>query len=471
MNNAICVHPENPHYFYYKGKPVLLITSAEHYGAVINKGFDYHAYFDALRSYGLNYTRIYCGAYSEHKGMFIDDNTLAPDEEQLIVPWARSGVDGCFDGGNLFDLDTWDIEYFQRLQNFISEAGKRDIIVEVCLFNAQYPETWPYCPMNEKNNIQKVGKCSYFDVQSFEDLQLLEYQKKYVDKITREVNGFDNVILEIIDEPTLFGADSRVISKWIDVMADTIINAEKQSGRRQLIAQQLEIGVDFTCDPQIDIITCQYTQFTGRQIGGLIALAASYVRNKPIELNETAYLPIWYIGDAVVASRVELWEFIVGGGAGFNQLNGYFTVKNPTGKNEINDQILRQMSLFIKFMNSFDFIRMKIDIDFIVKIDRLDTLYSALCEKGRQYVMYFHHSIANVKPGSCTVYVANPGSYTEHLTLDLPEGGYEIAWINPEDTNVIISSEVIHKGGQLELDSPLYEVDIALRIYRIAVQG
>ena len=35
----ISLHPENPHYFEYKGKPVLLITSGEHYGAVINQGF------------------------------------------------------------------------------------------------------------------------------------------------------------------------------------------------------------------------------------------------------------------------------------------------------------------------------------------------------------------------------------------------------------------------------------------------
>ena len=32
----IRLHPDNPHYFQYRGKPVILITSAEHYGAVLN---------------------------------------------------------------------------------------------------------------------------------------------------------------------------------------------------------------------------------------------------------------------------------------------------------------------------------------------------------------------------------------------------------------------------------------------------
>jgi hypothetical protein len=40
--------------------------------------------------------------------------------------------------------------------------------------------------------------------------------------------------------------------------------------------------------------------------------------HKPIELNETFYYPGWYKGDKVAASRVEAWEFMVGGGAGFN---------------------------------------------------------------------------------------------------------------------------------------------------------
>ena len=49
----IKVHPDNPHYYLFNGKPTILITSAEHYGAVVNKDFDYVTYFDALKSYGL----------------------------------------------------------------------------------------------------------------------------------------------------------------------------------------------------------------------------------------------------------------------------------------------------------------------------------------------------------------------------------------------------------------------------------
>ena len=52
----IKVHPANPHYYLFNDRPTILITSAEHYGAVVNKDFNYVPYLDALQSYGLNYT-------------------------------------------------------------------------------------------------------------------------------------------------------------------------------------------------------------------------------------------------------------------------------------------------------------------------------------------------------------------------------------------------------------------------------
>jgi hypothetical protein len=52
---------ENPHYFLWRGKPTVLITSAEHYASVFNRDFDYDKYLDALQSYGFNHTRTSTG--------------------------------------------------------------------------------------------------------------------------------------------------------------------------------------------------------------------------------------------------------------------------------------------------------------------------------------------------------------------------------------------------------------------------
>jgi len=42
------LHPENPHYFIYKDRPIILITAGEHYGALINLDFDYIKYLNRL---------------------------------------------------------------------------------------------------------------------------------------------------------------------------------------------------------------------------------------------------------------------------------------------------------------------------------------------------------------------------------------------------------------------------------------
>ena len=82
----IKVHPGNPHYYLFDGKPTILITSAEHYGGVVNKDFDYVAYFDALKAYGMNYTRIYPGFLFEPMGKFMKGNTLGAKPSSLNLP-------------------------------------------------------------------------------------------------------------------------------------------------------------------------------------------------------------------------------------------------------------------------------------------------------------------------------------------------------------------------------------------------
>src|SRR5690349_5820886 len=108
----IKLNPANPHYYLFQGRPTILITSAEHYGAAVNKDFDYVTYLDALKVYGMNYTRIYPGAMFEPMGKFVKGNPLGPKPQSLLVPWARSKQPGYLFGGNKFDLDKWDAEYF-----------------------------------------------------------------------------------------------------------------------------------------------------------------------------------------------------------------------------------------------------------------------------------------------------------------------------------------------------------------------
>src|SRR5918994_6625367 len=95
--------PENPRYFLFRGRPTVLITSGEHYGAVLNRDFDYVRYLDTLKSHGFNLTRTFAGTYREVPGSFgITGNTLAPAADRFVCPWARSATPGAGDGGTKF---------------------------------------------------------------------------------------------------------------------------------------------------------------------------------------------------------------------------------------------------------------------------------------------------------------------------------------------------------------------------------
>ena len=459
--NTVQIYPENPHYLMYQGKPVLLITSAEHYGAVINAAFDFHTYLAALARYGMNYTRIYPGAYVEVEGMFIENNNLAPKVGSYCLPWARSREAGCWDGGNQYDLEQWSEAYFDRLKDFVREAAKHSIVVEICFFNCQYQEGWHACPFNPVNNIQRMGPENFNDFQTLKYPDLAAAQDRYVAKIVREVNEFDNVILEICDEPTLKGTPAPLAVSWIDHLVDVILNTEADLPRQHLVAQQYMNEVDFTQDQRVPLITTQYIRQASEQVGGVEALDTVYHLQKPIELNETAFYPIWYEGDIEAASRAEAWEFLVGGGAAFNQLNGRFCVPDPAGNTPDNDKILAALRNLKTFMVGFAFQNMEGGTGFLVSGLGEGSLARGMSQAGKQYALYIHHS--TLKENG-VYYIAKPGAYQENLALLLPAGRYRADWVLPEENRVLQSVEFEHLGGEKTLSSPAYAFDIALRI-------
>jgi len=466
FGQAVRVDPTNPHYFSFHGKPTLLITSAEHYGGVVNKEFDYVAYFDALKAYDLNYTRIYPGALFEPIGKFLPGNTLGPRPRSLILPWARSDQPGYVLGGNKFDLNKWDPEYFARLKDFITQAGARGIVVEVCLFNSEYSDTWPINPLYAENNIQGENNYDFHDAQTMKHPELVARQDEYVRQIVREVNAYDNVILEICDEPALFTPGEEA-APWVVHFIDVIKGAEIGLPKQHLIAQEVQSAVggplDLSGNPGISVIVTQYIYDSGDlEMGGLKGLDFEYHHNKPIEENETYYYPLGYQGDKIADSRVESWEFMVGGGAGFNQLNGLFTVDNPAGKTPDNAQLLRSLQNLKAFLDSFVFVKMRQDKSLVKSGVPEGAHWRAISEPGRQYAVYLHHSEGG-KHGS---YTASPGTYQETLGLDLPAGDYRADWVDPVQGSVIRSGDLQSGGRTTNATTPVYHVDIALRIKR-----
>ena len=463
----LSVDAGNPHYYFFRGKPTLLITSAEHYGAMINKDFDYVVYLDRLHAYGLNYTRIYPGAMFEPTGKFMTGNTLGPRPRSLVVPWARSDKPGYITGGNLFDLNRWDPEYFARLKDFLSKAAERGIVVEICFFNSQYSDTWPISPLYHENNIQGVGDCDWRDAQTLKHADVVQREDEYVRKLTQEVNSFDNVVLEICDEAAGIGTGVTGAGAWVGHLVDTVKAAERDLPNRHLIAQEIEGprggAMDFSADARVPVIVAQYVwsgdiSEAGGDPGGMSALDDRYSLNKPIEMNETDYFPLGYRGDKIADSRVEAWEFMVGGGAGFNQLSGLYTPQDPAGNTPDNEKLLSALRNLRTFLEGFEFVKMRPDRRFVAAGIPAGVFWRGLSEPGRQYALYLHHS------SRADSYQVKPGNYQETLTLELPAGSYEAEWVDPASGRVTGVKRIVSAGGKVDLATPAYSVDIALRI-------
>ncbi len=156
--SPLALDSDNPRYFHFRGKTVILVTSGEHYGALLNGDFDFETYFKTLAADGFNLTRVFSGVYCEPVGAFkIEQNTLAPATGRFIAPFARSDSPGYANGGNKFDLTRWNTEYFKRLHALMQSASANGIVVEFVFFCPFYKDNmWELSPLNPDNHIEPL---------------------------------------------------------------------------------------------------------------------------------------------------------------------------------------------------------------------------------------------------------------------------------------------------------------------------
>jgi hypothetical protein len=441
-SKPLSLHPDNPHYFLFRGKPTLLIGSSERYGAVLNLDFDYSRYLDELQARKLNVTRIFSGTYVEPVGTFaITNNTLAPATNRLICPWARSASPGYSGGGNKFDLGKWDDAYFKRLKDFVGQAGKRGIVVELSLFSPLYDEAiWSFNPMNGRNNINGVGSVARTNVCTLDKHGgLLLVQESLVRKLVAELKDCDNLYYEVCNEPYFGG----VTPAWQQRIADTIADAELEFPAKHLIAENLANGKALIQNPPADVSIFNF-HFAVPE-----AAVTNYALNKVIGCSETGFKGI---EDAPY--RMEGWELVLSGGGLFINLDYSFTVANPNGTFVLPPKqagggslsLRNQLRVMSEFVHGLDFLRMKPD-NSIVKAGVPDRgRAQALVAPGKQYAVYL-----------C-------GGTQANLVLELATGSYQVEWINTLTGKVAKPEKIKHPGGNVVLVSPPYAQDIALRV-------
>jgi hypothetical protein len=458
----IGLHPKNPHYFLFRDKPAVLITSAEHYGAVLNSDFDFETYLNTLARDGLNYTRLFTGSYFEPQGAFnIQKNTLAPNQERLLTPWARTQpAEG---KGGKFDLTRWNDAYFRRLRDFVRAADKKGVIVEVTLFSSIYgDQQWNINPLNPANNVNQTENVKRQQVHTLANGNLLAHQEQMVRKIVRELNEFDNVIYEIQNEPW---ADNHILAgpinsflpnweqewrnrieypadnslAWQKVIATFIKSEEAGLANRHLIAQNFT-NFRFPLkevDPQVSILNFHYAYPE--------AVSLNYGWERVIGLDETGFA-----GNDDNTYRRLAWNFMLAGGGLFNHLDYSFTVEKPDGTDSNkapgggSPTLRKQLGILKRFIEEFDFIRMRPNRDVIALAP--GAFRQALAEPGRAYAIYLD------------------GALRGNLLLEIPVGSYQVSWLDVTTGRQLKQERLRHKGGRMALEAPAYQQDIALKV-------
>lgn len=454
-SEPISLHPENGHYFLWRGKPTVLITSGEHYGALLNLDFDYGRYFEALAADGLNHTRVFSGTYREIASSFrITDNPLAPKANRYIGPWARGDVPGYFDGGNKFDLARWDPAYFERLADLMREADKRGVVVEITLFCPLYnDELWRASPMHKANNTSGVGDCPRTEVFALKHKRLTEIQVALTEKMVGELNGFGNLYFEVCNEPYFGG----VTIEWQHRIVDAIRRAESKLPNKHLISMNVANGKAKVERPHPGVSIFNFHYCVPPD-----TVAMNYGLGKVIGENETGFR-----GKHDFLYRSEGWDFMLAGGGLYNNLDYSFTPKHPDGTfleygspGGGSPALRRQLKILKGFLEGFDFVRMKPG-DEVVRSVSPKLSAQALVEEGKAYAVYLHVPVSK-KPKKLGDHLEEDVRAT--LVLELPRGGYRAEWVDTKTGETAGTEAFDHSGGAKTLRSPAFDNDVALRV-------
>ena len=366
----IKVYSANPHYFMRDGKPIVLVTSDHHYGAIIDADFDYALFLNYLAANDMNLTRIYPGAMFEPQDKFAANNPLGPRPGRHILPWMRSAEVGAnaalAEPGKpsfKFDLDRWNPEYFARLKAFVDLARKKGLVVEVAFFNGMYADCWPLMPFYHANNIQGVGRyeaadCGIFTTCRPLNQDVLRYQRAYVAKITTELNVYDNVIYDLCDEPSLQGrSDGSIVNlpdsdvtPWLCALKDAFLEAETALPNRHILGQTVQnLSPDLSLESWCAWLPTEYVSPAAR------ALEKNYSARKPLVNVESDYFGCGLVKPYGVDDvRLEGWWFLLSGGAGVINLNGEYHRGQESGSADTRNQIVPQRRVLKNFVDSLD---------------------------------------------------------------------------------------------------------------------
>ncbi len=206
-------YSENPHYWQYKGEPIMLVGASDDDNLFQWSRDALIEQLDLIESVGGNYIR----------------NTMSDrDEGNIFAPKP-------LDDGR-YDLDQWNESYWDQVKLLFDETEKRGIIVHLTLwdwFDLSGDDVYgrfAIHPLNPENNINwEPGTIEnawdyYGGSLSNGNQKALDYQHRYIDRLISISAQYDHIIYNI-------GNESSLGIEWDNYWAIYIKEAAKKQGK------------------------------------------------------------------------------------------------------------------------------------------------------------------------------------------------------------------------------------------------
>ncbi len=480
--DGVRIHPENPKYFSFRGKPVVLLTATEHYGSVVNLSFDYERYLGDAADKKITSTRTFL-LFRELQSARNPYSPLKPDSPDFVAPYPRTGPGRAMDGEPIYDLDQWNPEFFERLHGFLRSASKLGIIVELTLFSNTYgDEVWALNPLRVANNKQKVGDVDWRDYISLRNKDLVERQLAFARKIVQETHRYDNLYYEICNEPGggwEGHASLEEIDEWQETIARTVREELDKAGVERLIAAQeaftykpkfeFPYKKSFHWDPIqiVNVHPLPNTTYGGRsyQMGNFMSkeLMLSEVKDfcadtfhepRPVVLDEDNSASTYRDPVGWTIHRKRAWTTLLNG-AHYDFIDFSIVVGRETGTKESSAKVRTWFKHLSEVIHSFDFLRAKPLPDWLHHEMR-PVVASTFGVEGSDYLCYLADAREADDPE-----LGEPLS--GDLSFDLPAGRYAVRFYSPV-SGMYSPPSIVNGGSRTTIQAGPFEHDLLVRI-------
>jgi hypothetical protein len=402
-NEADRIQPysENPTYWQYKGKPVLLLggTNQDNLFNHPNIGPDgLEAHLDLLVSVGGNYVRNTMSSRDR-----IDDRSIFFNDDN-IYPFHLDDESG------LYNLDQFNDAYWTRFSDFLKMTAERDIIVQIEIWDRwDYgPERmpnyvgfgWSKQPFNPKNNInyttgqtgldeeQWEGYAIFRTIPDLDDVpEVLAYQEAFVKKLLSISLRHVHVLYCISNETTS-------PEKWSAYWARFVRTQAEQAGIGVEVTEMwnhwdLTNSMHQRTFDHPDLYSFADTSQNNHQVEQAhwdnMLQARQRIANPPRPMNNVKIYGGEKHGGGLEEGTHKLWRNILAGCAAsrFHRAGsqpGYY----GAGLNEMAQAHLRSARLFT---SAFDVFRVQPRNDLLSEREGNEAYCAAI--PGREYALYF----------------------------------------------------------------------------------